>query len=768
MRSTLVTSFLGLLTACNCGSTLITGAPCTTTSDCAAGHQCVNKHCTTGNGGGDAGLPCVTACGTGCCTAAEACELDVCHLKCAAGTSRCGDAPMEACCTSSDVCYLGACTTPGAPCGLSMPCPNGQQCDPTLNKCLPKGPSGACEFHPDGGAVNPSTLWDFVPPEPYTQVMMSPAVIDVNGDGIPDVLANYFSVAGGYDGVGVMRAISGDDGHILWTTLDDTTNHIHPPASLAVADLDGSGQLLAVTVAATGALIAFDAKTGVQKWTSRDAMGTAVLCAANWGGPAIADLDGDGKAEVLCGLEAFDNTGVVKWNHGLGGGAVGPVTIAVDLDGDGKLDVTDGANALRFDGTPVGWTGMGVAGFPAAGDFVDGTGTPGRDGKPELVVVNGGSVVLVNGQTGVPLTPPARIPTFDGTTCNQNPLPDGGSPGNGGPPTVADFDGDGMPEVGVAALQCYSEFKLTGAGASLAWGVVWSNQTQDKSSSVTGSSVFDFNGDGRAEVVYADEIAVHVYDGKTGAEVFNRAHCSGTTYEYPLVVDVNGNGRADIVVPENTYANTYLGCDMSVQPGIHVFHDALDQWVNTRRVWNQHGYDVTNVCDGVDQVCGGFGAAGNVLGRVPPHEPKNWAFANSTAAGAAPLNNFRQNVQGEGLFNAPDLAPKDLSASGCAMSFTLTARVVNQGALGVLAGIKVAFYLDGMPPTLIGVATTTHALLPGESEVVSVVFTPPSGMGPWNVFVVVDDDGTGHGQSSECDEMNNKAGPIAVSCSSIN
>ena len=61
-------------------------------------------------------------------------------------------------------------------------------------------------------------------------------------------------------------------------------------------------------------------------------------------------------------------------------------------------------------------------------------------------------------------------------------------------------------------------------------------------------------------------------------------------------------------------------------------------------------------------------------------------------------------MQGEGLFNAPDVLPKDLTSTPCAASVTLTARVVNQGALGVLAGMKVAFYLDGMPPTLIGVA----------------------------------------------------------------
>lgn len=785
MKRALVALALIQLAGCNCGSVVVTGAACMKDGDCPTGQHCgADKHCAANDGGatggggggqsdggggtgggGGGGSACVTMCGAGCCTASETCELNVCHLKCATGTTRCGDLGSEACCSGTDVCYLAACTTPGTACDLSTPCPTGQLCDPTINHCLPKGPSGVCEFHPDGGSVNPSTLWDYVPADAYTQVMMTPAVADVNGDGIPDVLANYFTVAAGYGGDGVMRALSGDDGHVLWTTTDDAVNHVNPPASLAIADLDGSGKLLAITVGVAGDIVAFDAKTGVKQWASHDSGGNSVLCGANWGGPAVADLDGDGLAEVVCGLTVFDATGLVKWNHGLGGGAVGPLTVAVDLDGDGKLEVTDGNQAYRYDGTAFGWSGSGTAGLLAAGDFVDATGTPGRDGNPELVVVNAGTITLVNGQTGALLTPAAAIPGWNGAMCMQ-----GSNPGTGGAPTVADFDGDHLPEVGIAAIACYSEFKLVGSGASLAWSVVWSNHTQDNSSSVTGSSVFDFNGDGRAEVVYADEIAVHVYDGQSGTEIFNRAHCSGTTYEYPLVVDVNGNGRADIVVPENTYAAGSLGCDPSVQPGIHVFHDALDQWVNTRQVWNQHTYHVTNVCDGVDQVCGGPGATGNKLGRVPLHEPPNWAFGNSVADGGYPLNNFRQNVQGFGLFDAPDLALKDLAYdnTGCPTSVLLEARVVNEGALGVLAGLKVAFYLDGTPRTLIGVATTTHGLLPGDSEIVTVTFNPPPGNGPWNIYVVADDDGTGHGQSSECNEANNEAGPLAVTCAMIN
>jgi hypothetical protein len=43
-----------------------------------------------------------------------------------------------------------------------------------------------------------------------------------------------------------------------------------------------------------------------------------------------------------------------------------------------------------------------------------------------------------------------------------------------------------------------------------------SSQTQDCSSAFTGSSVFDFDGNGKAEVVYADEQYMRIYDGTTG------------------------------------------------------------------------------------------------------------------------------------------------------------------------------------------------------------------------------------------------------------
>lgn len=134
------------------------------------------------------------------------------------------------------------------------------------------------------------------------------------------------------------------------------------------------------------------------------------------------------------------------------------------------------------------------------------------------------------------------------------------------------------------------------------------------------------------------------------------------------------------------------------------------------------------------------------------------------------LNNYRQNVQGEGLFNAPDLMLKDLRVddTGCPTSLLMQVRVFNNGALGVLSGIPVSFYAEGSPRTLLGTARTQGKLLPGQSEIVSFTYAIPAQQTwPIKLVVVADDDGTGHSGVSECREDNNKAGPLTLVCLTI-
>jgi hypothetical protein len=629
-------------------------------------------------------------------------------------------------------------------------CESGMVCDLGSQTCVEGEMPEQCTTRNPTAAFTPALLWRYDAQAPWDQTMMTPLAIDLTADGIPDVVATFYSTT--QSGQAVLIALDGNDGHVLWTSPEQD---LSPLGNIAAADLDGDGTMEIVALTNYSySVVAHSGVDGHRLWTAKDMSGNDATCAyGQFFGPAIANLDGLGDAEVYCGLSAWDSHGAPLFmTMNPLEPPNGPLTIAIDLDGDGKLEVTDGAHAIEPDGSTMAtFAGAGFMGLPAAGDFVDGHGALGRDGSPEIVVVGNGQLALVDGQTGNVLAGPTPLAGLSNGRCDVGL----GSPGNGGAPTVADYDGDGKADVGAASMDCYSVFTLDDSGGSLTWRLLWAKQVQDHSSSSTGSSVFDFDGDGRAEVVYADEIALHVYNGPDGAEILTQPHCSGTAYENPIIVDVNGDGHADLVVPENDYAASILGCDMhDAKAGIRVYRDAMNAWMPTRKIWNQHAYHITNVCDGADQVCGGPNAPQNKYGAVPARQEPNWAFTNlPPGQNGAVLNNFRMNTSGNGLNSAPDLVGRDLKADCTKVSV----RVVNLGEVTAPAGISVAFFANGM---LLGSAMTHGPLAPGASETVSLPVSLPNGGAV--VTAAIDNLDT----VTECREDNNGAGPVTASCAS--
>jgi len=434
---------------------------------------------------------------------------------------------------------------------------------------------------------------------------------------------------------------------------------------------------------------------------------------------------------------------------------------------------------------------------------------------PEIAVVSGGAV---------------RVQTLDGSIV-FGPVAIPGA-GTGGPPTVADFDGDGRPEVASAGATNYAVFDLDCAATPVGecasgttTGLLWAQPAQDASSNVTGSSVFDFEGDGPAEVVYGDECFVRVYSGRTGDVLFSQSRSSCTWYENPVIADVDGDFNAEIVIGDNfNCGSADSGRDCSgfglgprntdpIFPGLRCAEDTDCLSGSCDAGFCRCTLDTECCagagCDRAAFVCetppAGTPGAGNTCRASRPRGTRGvrvyrdgadrWVgsrriwnqhayhVTNVNEDGTIPrtsvaaanwldpeLNNFRQNVQGDVVPNAaPDLtsqagAPIACNAEGT--EATLSATVCNRGTEPVGEGISVGFYESdpSMGGALLCSARTISMLMPGDCEPVECVWSAPRTTEPGiQLWVVPDDDGA----TGECHEGNNAAVFDDVRCSLI-
>ncbi len=120
------------------------------------------------------------------------------------------------------------------------------------------------------------------------------------------------------------------------------------------------------------------------------------------------------------------------------------------------------------------------------------------------------------------------------------------------------------------------------------------------------------------------------------------------------------------------------------------------------------------------------------------------------------------NVQGDtNASSSPDMTGGQGLQGQCTPTgeAVLSLQVCNRGTQPVGAGVPVSFY-EGSPSAgqVVCTEVTAGVIVPGACETVTCTWTDPPGTGNGvDVTVVVDDDGTGAGQSSECVEGNNQA-----------
>lgn len=542
-------------------------------------------------------------------------------------------------------------------------------------------------------------------------------------------------------------------------------------------------------------------------------------------GGRVYILDTDETGQLFVSHRYDIPNGGTGGANGTGGNRGGPMTCVADLAASPGQEIVAGPTLYRLPETipacaappcagilQAVWTGSAVntggnallanEGLCAVADIwgADATARPGPanppDGQAEVILIANGNVIILEGETGQLIFQAAL-----------------GGAERGGAPNVDDFDGDGFLEIATALSDFYDVIDLQDPEPTNcpAWPTVlpraflddqadnpntlrtpgdvsctqdsdcnpgavcnsslsacvclhngWRRESDDDSSKLTSSSVFDFNGDGAAEVIYNDECEFRIFDGVTGGVHFAAISRGRTWTENPIVADVDSDGNAEVV----TFANTEPGdrCEEDGQNpigpnGIRVWGDPQDTWVPARRIWNQQSYHVTNVTEG---------------GRIPVTPASSW----KSYAGRS-YNTYRSQprtfgvapdltVTGVGLFS-PNAQCGDLSDV-----INITYEVTNSGDLRVGPGVTLAFFgtWAGVEEPLLAaggeplLAALADGIEPNRSVIETVRFELAHQVGraslPEQIRVEADFvSGSAFGGERECREDNN-SGTVAV------
>ncbi len=768
---------------CSCPSSVSCGPEGTC---CASGESCqVREICDDAAGGCQTVEICLPACdGEFCGVSGDVCcegSTPVCGPagECApdcGGGELCG-ADFDQCCAEGDYCVFGQCRTPGEPCSTFVDCDWGEYCDDALGVCMPDDfPQDIeCRLEGDFLELSVSEKWSWE----ENDIISIPVVGDVTGDGQPNVVVNAARANAGQPGYNPDLDFYVGEIVILDSQGNTLTRIPHDPGSnswgsqgrsnIALADVTGNGvmDIIYASLPVDGTnfglgrsyIVAVDG-TGETLWRSRYPNGDLAATTVYNGAITVANFSGNAnRAQVVVGAMLLDSDGTVVWEEGDGAtegsndGYTGGIALVAVLTGDGNHEIITGRRAWTVDWQSSSnvtvselWAHDGPDGYPAVADMTG-------DGRPEVVLVAAQTVRILDGTSGQLVAPPALLP---GPAENNR----------GGPPTIADFDGDGRPEIGVAGGHYYTVFDFNRSSfgddptpeavdqALLAeFGqpqpgpdelyIRWFFETQDLSSNTTGSSAFDFQGDGTASVVYADECFLRVFNGVNGAIELEIMNSTGTILEYPLVVDVDANGRSEILVVANDidYGCSSLVPDFEFRQGLFVYEDPNDRWVRTRSIWNQHAYSIDNILDD---------------GSLPMVQAPSWESHNT----------FRANRQGEVPLNAADVAITSVQANpfACPMDIDFQITVQNQGVASIPAGLPVSVYMTDPAAQFITTVTLDDPISPGGTAVLNYSYTVPSTLINRDLYFLfrANDDGDEQTVIFDCnpDSATAEAGPL--------
>ncbi len=437
----------------------------------------------------------------------------------------------------------------------------------------------AFEVNPDGFfSYTPEVEWfdttatEVLPDATGVGFASTIAIGDVDGNGLVEL------VAPGVNGrLYVYRGDGQDAGNgtpILWSS-----DAVGPAAEPALADLDGDGDAEIILSGKNGTF-AFH-HDGQIAWSNPDVVSYFAAEEFGWGGPSIGNLDLDPEPEIVIAsredaLYVLDHLGNVLYSDSLPG-RFSTVPVLADITGDGVLDIVVAEDwTLKvidyFNGGVLAWS----RDLPDPITILGGAGVFGApaiadldgDGRPEIII-NWGHVIEALQDDGSLLW---RYET--GATDLFRPSA----------VTVADVTGDGQVNLITASARSsgFIIFNHQLMVLDAAGGLVWQQDVADNTASASGVAAQDLTGNGVWEILWNGNVdGLLVLNGPDGKRLYNEPFTrSGTVVDYPTLGDVDGDGEAEVVV--------------SGANGLFVFGHT-GRWVDSRPVWNQHNYHINNI-----------------------------------------------------------------------------------------------------------------------------------------------------------------------------